>query len=165
MRRTLWIPVALYIIAIPALMVMRQESTQAVSQGTRTTPMSAEQPPAQPAKKYSLENCIREFSQDKAEKTERGWEFWFVPAELSPTFNFKMTQVGAQSANHPPHSHPEEEIYYIIEGKAEFSLNGQTKVVGANSTMFCPPNMPHGIRNIGDAPLRYAVIKANVPRP
>jgi quercetin dioxygenase-like cupin family protein len=96
-------------------------------------------------------------------KTARGWEFWFVPTNLSPTFNFKMSYVGPRSANHPPHAHPEEEIYYIFEGKAEFSLDGKTKVVGPDSTMFCPSGVPHGIRNVGDTPLRYAVIKANYP--
>lgn len=116
------------------------------------------------SKKYSIKNCIREFSEDKAEKTPQGWQFWSVPTDLSPTFNLKVTQVGPQSANHPAHTHPEEEIYYVLEGKAEFSLDGKSKTVGPNSTMFCPSRMPHGIRNVGDSPLRYAVIKANYPR-
>jgi len=113
---------------------------------------------------FTVENCVREFSEDKAEKTTQGWQFWSVPTDLSPTFNLKVTQVGPQSANHPPHAHPEEEIYYVLEGKAEFSLDGKSKTVGPNSTMFCPSGMPHGIRNVGDSPLRYAVIKANYPR-
>ena len=126
-------------------------------------PMSAEEKDGPKAKPYSIEKCVREFSEEAATKTPRGWQFWFVPTDLSPTFNFKMTQVEARSANHAPHQHGEEEIYYVFEGKAEFWLDGETRIVGADSTMFCPSGVPHGIRNIGDTPLRYAVIKANYP--
>jgi len=36
--------------------------------------------------------------------------------------------------------------------------------VGPSATMSCPSEMPHAIRNVGDKPLRYAIIKANYPR-
>jgi len=112
---------------------------------------------------YTIENCISEFSQAKTKKTKKGWQFWHVPKDVSPTFNFKISNVGPQSANHAAHEHVEEEIFYIFEGTAEFSFNGQTKTVGPKSTMFCPSGIPHGIRNAGDKPLTYAVIKANYP--
>ena len=113
---------------------------------------------------YTIENCISEFSPDDVKKTKKGWSFWHVPKGLSPKFNFKISNVEAKSANHAPHSHPEEEIFYIFEGKAEFFLNGKTRVVGPRSTLFCPSGSMHGIRNVGDTPLTYAVIKANYPQ-
>ncbi len=113
---------------------------------------------------YTIENCIREFSPEDAIKTEQGWKYWHVSRDLSPTFNFKISNVGPQSANHGAHTHEEEEIFYILEGTAEFSFNGKTRTVGPKSTMFCPSNIPHGIRNVGDKPLTYAVIKENYPR-
>jgi quercetin dioxygenase-like cupin family protein len=112
---------------------------------------------------YTIENCVSEFSLANVKKNSKGWTFWHVPRELSPTFNFKISHVGPQSANHPPHVHAEEEIFYIIEGTAKFDFNGKTKVVGAKSTMFCPKSIPHGISNAGDKSLTYAVIKANYP--
>ena len=112
---------------------------------------------------YTAENCIREFSQEDVKETKKGWQYWHVAKDLSPTFNFKISHVGPQSANHPPHTHPEEEIFYILEGTAKFSFNGETKIVGPKSTMFCPSDIPHGIGNAGDKPLTYAVIKANYP--
>ncbi len=112
---------------------------------------------------YTIERCISAFSLEKVKKNSKGWTFWHVPRELSPTFNFKISHVGPQSANHAPHVHAEEEIFYIMKGTAAFNFNGKTKVVGAKSTMFCPKDIPHGISNAGDTPLTYAVIKANYP--
>lgn len=114
-------------------------------------------------KSYTIENCISEFSPEDVIDTENGWKYWHVPRDLSPTFNFKISHVGPSSASHKPHTHAEEEIFYILEGTAEFTLNGKTRTVGPKSTMFCPSNIPHGIRNVGDTPLTYAVIKASYP--
>ena len=110
---------------------------------------------------YTIENCISEFSTEDVIKTEQGWKYWHVSKDLSPTFNFKISNVGPQSANHADHTHEEEEIFYILEGTAEFSFDGKTRIVGPKSAMFCPSGISHGIRNAGDKPLTYAVIKAN----
>ena len=149
MRKT-QLPIVLLLVFAAGMIVGRLEikQTHAVEKGRPT---------------YTIENCISEFSTDKVKKSSKGWTFWHVPRELSPTFNFKISHVGPQSANHPPHVHAEEEIFYIIEGTAAFDFNGKTKVVGAKSTMFCPRNIPHGISNAGVKPLTYAVIKANYP--
>lgn len=116
------------------------------------------------AVRYTMENCIKEFSMEDTQKTKKGWLYWHVPRNLSPGFNFKISNVGPQSANHGAHTHPEEEIFYILEGTARFSLNGETKIVGPKSTLFCPSGISHGISNAGDTELTYAVIKANYPR-
>ena len=68
-----------------------------------------------------------------------------------------------RSANHAAHTHGEEEILYVFEGTAKFTLNGESKIVGPNSTLFCPAGVSHGIFFAGDTPLRYAVIKSNYP--
>lgn len=112
---------------------------------------------------YNLDNCVTEFSEDRVERTEKGWRFWFVAQSVSKTFNFNMSNVKGRSANHAAHTHGEEEIFYVFEGTAKFTLNGESKIVGPNSTLFCPAGVSHGIFNAGDTPLRYAVIKANYP--
>jgi quercetin dioxygenase-like cupin family protein len=160
MNTKTWVPAALFILLLASLTVSHLASTQA--KGTEMAMSGVEQKDRDEAS-LTIEECVRVFSPDAATKTDRGWQFWFVPTEISPTFNFKVTQVSPQSANHPPHQHAEEEIYYVFEGKAEFYLNGKTKTVGPNSTMFCPSGVMHGIANVGASPLRYAVIKANYP--
>ena len=163
MKRKQWLAMALP--GASALSAVALGAESAVSSAKKNAnERRAEKQKVRGNRTFTIETCIREFSETAAEKTAQGWQFWFVPTDLSPTFNVKVTQVGPQSANHPPHAHPEEEIYYVLEGRAEFSLQGKTRIVGANSTMFCPPGMPHGIRNVAEAPLRYAVIKANYPK-
>lgn len=113
---------------------------------------------------YSIANCVSEFSEARAKETKKGWEFWFVRSSLSNGgLEMKMTEVSAQSANHPAHVHPGEEIIFVFEGKVEFTLAGESKVVGPNSSLYCPPGVSHGIRNVGDTPIRYAIIKGAKP--
>ena len=109
---------------------------------------------------YTIANCVSELSEERVQKTDKGWQFWFVPSSLSKGLVFKMTEVRAHSANHSAHVHPEDEIIFVFEGKVEFTLAGESKTVGPNSSLYCPPGIPHGIRNVGDTPIRYAIIKA-----
>ena len=45
---------------------------------------------------------------------------------------------------YPFHPHPAEEIYFIIAGEAEFSLQGEgTKTLGPGDYVFHPSNAPH----------------------
>ena len=58
-----------------------------------------------------------------------------------------------------PHKHAEDEFFFVLEGTAEFYLNGKTKTAGPYTSFYCPPNSEHGIRNTGDSVLKYLVIK------
>ena len=58
-----------------------------------------------------------------------------------------------------PHKHSEDEFFFVLEGTAEFYLNGQTKVGEKYSAFYCPRNSEHGIKNIGNTELKYLVIK------
>jgi quercetin dioxygenase-like cupin family protein len=42
------------------------------------------------------------------------------------------------------HSHPHEQITYVLEGEFEFTIGGKKKVVKAGDTMFKEPNVLHG---------------------
>jgi quercetin dioxygenase-like cupin family protein len=108
---------------------------------------------------YTIENCLNEFSKDKIEKTEAGYQYWFVNKELADGKTLKMSVVKPHSATHAPHSHSEEEFFFVLEGKVEFFLNGQRKVVGPYTSLYCPPNVEHGIRNVGDVEAKYLVVK------
>jgi mannose-6-phosphate isomerase-like protein (cupin superfamily) len=60
---------------------------------------------------------------------------------------------------HPPHQHPEEELYVIQEGTVDVLISGQHRQLGAGSVVFAAANEPHGIRNAGSTPATYLVIK------
>ncbi len=107
----------------------------------------------------SIEKYVNVFSKDKIEKTGAGYQYWFVGKELADGKTLKMSIVKPHAATHKPHVHPEEEFFFVLEGKSEFYLNGERKEVGPYSSMYCPPNVEHGIRNIGDTEAKYLVVK------
>jgi quercetin dioxygenase-like cupin family protein len=109
--------------------------------------------------KYTLDNCISKFSMDKTTKTDAGYQFWYVDKSLADGKTLKLSVVGPHTATHAPHVHPEDEIFYILEGKAEVYLAGEWRAVEANTSFYCPSNVEHGIRNPGDKELKYLVIK------
>jgi quercetin dioxygenase-like cupin family protein len=109
--------------------------------------------------KYSIANCVNEFSQDKIVKTDAGYQYWFVDKNLADGKTLKLSVVKPHSATHTPHQHPEDEMFLVLEGKVEFYLAGKTKVVGPLTSLYCPSNVPHGIRNVGDTEAKYLVVK------
>ena len=109
--------------------------------------------------KWPIDKYVNVFSKDRIEKTDAGYQYWFVGKELADGKTLKMSVVKPHSATHPPHVHPEEEFFFVLEGKIEFFLNGQRKTVGPLSSMYCPPNVEHGLRNVGDTEAKYLVVK------
>jgi mannose-6-phosphate isomerase-like protein (cupin superfamily) len=111
---------------------------------------------------YTIENCVNEFDLAKAKKTNVGYQYWFGDKNFTEENTLKMSIVEPGKSTHAPHRHPEEEFFYILEGKAAFYLYGKTKVVGANTSLYCPPNSEHGISNAGTTDLKYLVIKKDL---
>lgn len=115
--------------------------------------------PESPHPLYTIQNCVNEFSTANVESTKAGYQYWFADKNFLDGRTIKMSVVGPHLATHPPHAHPEDEFFFVLEGTAEFYLNGDTKVAGPYTSFYCPPNSKHGIRNVGDAELKYLVIK------
>lgn len=110
-------------------------------------------------KQYTIDNCVNEFSMDKAVKTKVGYQFWFADPNFIDGRTLKMSVVAPHSATHPPHKHAEDEFFFVLEGTAEFYLDGKTRTAGPYTSFYCPSNVMHGIRNVGDTELKYLVIK------
>jgi mannose-6-phosphate isomerase-like protein (cupin superfamily) len=108
---------------------------------------------------YTIENCVTPFNINDVDSTKVGWQFWFVDKKFANGFTLKMSHVEAGKATHPPHVHQEDEIFYVVEGTAEFILGDETQTGGPNTSFYCPSTISHGIRNIGDDDLKYMVIK------
>jgi len=53
------------------------------------------------------------------------------------------------------HSHPPEQVYFILEGTGVMSVGTETQTVGVGDCVFIPADTPHGIRNEGPELLRY----------
>ena len=74
-----------------------------------------------------------------------------------------VTVLEVGGSPHPPHKHPDEEVVIIKQGTVEVMVNGETKRVGPGSVIFQASNQLHGLKNVGDVPAIYHVIKWNSP--
>lgn len=50
----------------------------------------------------------------------------------------------------PEHSHPNEQITFIMEGALKFWIDGKEIVVNAGEVLTIPPNMPHKAEALSD---------------
>ncbi len=55
---------------------------------------------------------------------------------------------GPADAGPPPHRHPWEEVYVVLEGALEINVDGTTQVVEAGGAAHVPANTVHSLRNL-----------------
>jgi quercetin dioxygenase-like cupin family protein len=70
-----------------------------------------------------------------------------------------VTTVDVGKAPHAPHQHPEEELIIVKEGTLAVMQNGVTTVAGPGSVIFEASNDLHGLKNVGETPASYFVVK------
>ena len=71
-------------------------------------------------------------------------------------------------APHPPHRHAEEEFMILAEGTGAWTLDGKELPARKGDVLYAAPWAMHGLKNTGDAPLTYYMVKWNnkgVPPP
>jgi quercetin dioxygenase-like cupin family protein len=44
------------------------------------------------------------------------------------------------------HHHPQEEVYEVIEGELEMTIDGETRIVRAGIVAIVPGNVPHSVK-------------------
>jgi mannose-6-phosphate isomerase-like protein (cupin superfamily) len=110
-------------------------------------------------KKWTIENCVNHFSQDKTIPTAAGYQYWFADQNFLNGETLKMSVVAPGKATHKPHKHIEDEFFFVLEGTAKFYLDGDSIVSGQYTSFYCPAHVEHGIANAGETELKYLVIK------
>lgn len=56
----------------------------------------------------------------------------------------------APGASFPKHSHPGEELVYVVEGTLEYALDGRAPAaLKAGDVLFIPAGTPHAVTNTG----------------
>lgn len=110
-------------------------------------------------KKYTIENCVNPFNMEQSIPTKVGYQYWFADKDFLDGRTLKLSVVAPHKSTHAPHKHMEDEFFFVLEGTAEFFLDGETQIAGAYTSFYCPSNAMHGISNVGDTELKYLVIK------
>jgi mannose-6-phosphate isomerase-like protein (cupin superfamily) len=71
-------------------------------------------------------------------------------------------------APHPPHQHAEEEFMILAEGSGTWTLNDKEMPARKGDVLYAAPWALHGLKNTGDTPLTYYMVKwsnKGVPAP
>ena len=84
-----------------------------------------------------------------------GWHDRYFRGEQ---MSFACYDVDSGAAIHE-HWHDEEEVWFILEGTLQFTLNGVVQVAGQGSAAVVPPNTRHAVTALSNA----KVIIANHP--
>lgn len=74
-----------------------------------------------------------------------------------------ITTLNPGETPHEPHKHLDEELILVKEGTVESLVNGEKRRAPAGSVIFQSSNQLHAIRNVGDTPATYFVVKWNSP--
>lgn len=85
------------------------------------------------------------------------------PTATLDELEIHITTLNPGETPHAPHKHADEELLVVKEGTVESLVNGQIRRVGPGSVIFQASNQLHSIKNVGDVPATYHVIKWNSP--
>jgi len=93
-----------------------------------------------------------------------GWTGRFFNSE-NMTFGYYQTVAGSTLHEH---SHPNEEVWHVIDGELEITIDGETQLAGPGVAAMVPPDTPHSVRVrtagrviVVDHPLRASIGGAN----
>jgi|SRR5579883_329146 len=74
---------------------------------------------------------------------------WFGRYFHSSQMTFAYYEFKAGSSIHE-HFHPEEEVWQVIEGELEITIEGAKKIVHAGMAGIVPGNIPHSVRALSN---------------
>ncbi len=82
----------------------------------------------------------------QADKTDRAWSLMeaVLPLEAGP----------------PPHEHPWDEAYYVVEGQVQFEIGGKHQLVKAGDFIYAPGGTIHAFKGASAQPARLLVFDA-----
>lgn len=97
----------------------------------------------------------------RSEPTESGARRRFFKSRTATLeqLSIHATTVNPGDASHASHHHPDEEMIVVKEGTVEQVVNGTKYRLGPGSVTFIAPDDEHGIRNAGDTPASYYIIR------
>lgn len=86
-----------------------------------------------------------------------------APTATLDELEYHVTTLNPGKSPHPPHTHPNEEIIIVKEGRVEAWVNGAWTPVSTGSLIFFASNVPHTVRNTGSTPATYHVVNWRSP--
>lgn len=100
----------------------------------------------------------------ESEEGERRWFFgggvhnWKVRAEETGGAVIVLEDTVERGKTTPLHSHPHEEIVYVLEGEIRIYANGETRNVKAGSVIVTPKGVPHAFAGISESARMLVIV-------
>lgn len=82
-----------------------------------------------------------------SDKRNVGWRFECSVTCFSDSHLYKQDDYAGQ------------EVFFILEGKAEVTVNDEKRIVEALSSCYCPPGSKHSIQKAGGDRLKFIVVR------
>ncbi len=101
--------------------------------------------------------------EEKPTSTGSVRKFFQAPTAMLQELECHVTTLNPGEKPHSAHRHPEEELIIIKEGTVEVLSSGELKRVGPGSVIFAAANQMHSIRNVGETPATYHIVKWKTP--
>jgi len=112
-----------------------------------------------------MQSIIYDWNRITPEPTKTGHKrpFFRTPTSTLELLTCHVTTLNPGEAPHEPHRHPEEEMIILKEGTLDALHDGRTQPMSPGSVLLIASNDLHGVRNAGETPATYYVIKWFTP--
>ena len=95
---------------------------------------------------------------EKDEKTRRVFNTLFARRQSCDTDLSILVERGEPGCWFQEHRHDLEQVFFVIQGRMEITIDGETHTIGPREMVYVPRNAAHSGRNAADEPLEYLVI-------
>ena len=105
--------------------------------------------------------CVTERWDDPLRGSVRWWTLLSADRTASRGMTCGVAEIapGRPDVVHP-HQHAQAEVYHFLAGAGIVHIGDQQHEVSPGSTLFIPGDVRHGVRNIGQLPLRLFYVFA-----
>jgi len=107
----------------------------------------------------NIESFIDRFEESRAVKNRNGWAHYYIPKGMGDTLTVKMSCVYDGTQTHTPHTHNEDEAFYIVRGPVNFHINGEERILNSGDFVYTPSGSSHNIQRVNNDTIKYLVIK------
>ena len=115
------------------------------------------QSPAKPA----MQSTVFDWSKIKVDTASYGLKRQIFDGRTATLEHLEChaTTLNPGQTTHPPRKQSDDELVIVKEGTIEANMNGEPKRAVAGDMLYIAANDVYGVRNPGDAPATYYVIK------
>ena len=113
-----------------------------------------------PDEEQRISSRAADFHDLSMEKSPNGAEFRRIVAGKgynSIPLEIHETILPPGGAPHPAHHHAGDELFLVMKGRVEVTINGKTTKLGPGGAAYAAGGDEHGIRNAGNEPAQYFV--------